>query len=73
MVNRPRCLFVSLRALSCAMSQNGISYFRRKVIHEAGTSREVGVPVCAHSIRGIVMVLSVRIASGGSLWSRILS
>ena len=35
------------------MSKNGISYFLREVIHEAGASRKVGVPVRAHSIRGI--------------------
>ena len=32
---------------------NGISYFLKEVIHEAGASREVGLPVHAHSVRGI--------------------
>ena len=35
------------------MSKNGISYFLREVIHEAGANREEGVPVRAHSIRGV--------------------
>ena len=51
--NRPRHLFVSPRSPSRSMSKNGISYFVREVIHEAGASREVGVPVRTHSIRGI--------------------
>ena len=53
MVNRPRRLFVSPRSPSCSMSKNGISYFLREVIHEAGASRELDVPVLAHSIKGI--------------------
>ena len=53
MVNRPRHLFVSPRTPTRAMSKNGILYFLQEVIHEAGASREVGVPICAHSIRGI--------------------
>ena len=51
--NHPRNLFVSPRSPSRCMSKNGISYFLCEVIHEAGASREVGVPVRAHSIRGI--------------------
>ena len=51
--NRPRHLFVSPRSPSRSMSKNGISYFLREVIHEMGASREVGIPVCAHSIKGI--------------------
>ena len=53
MVNCPSHLFVSLRTPTCAMSKNGISYFLREVIHEAGASREVGVPIRAHGFRGI--------------------
>ena len=53
MVNRPRRLFVSPRTPSRAMSKNDISYLLQEVILEAGASREVCVPVCAHSIRGI--------------------
>ena len=52
-VNRPRHLFVSPHTPSRAMSKNGISYFLREVIHEAGASRKVDVPVHAHSVRGI--------------------
>ena len=51
--NRPRHLFVSPCSPFRSMSKNGISYFLREVIHEAGASREVGVPVRAHNIRGI--------------------
>ena len=50
---RPHHLFVLPRSTSRPMSKNGISYFLREVIHEADASREVGVPVRAHSIRGI--------------------
>ena len=49
----PHHLFVSLRSPSRSLSKNGISYFLWEVIHEAWASREVGVPVRAHSIRGI--------------------
>ena len=52
-VNRPHCLFVSPRTPSRVMSKNGISYFLREVIPEAGASREVGVPLHVHSNRGI--------------------
>ena len=51
--NCPRHLFVSPCSTSRSMSMDGISYFLRVVIHEAGASREVGVPVRAHSIKGI--------------------
>ena len=49
----PRNLFVSLRFPSCSMSKNGISYFLREVLYDAGASRVEGVPVRAHSIRRV--------------------
>ena len=51
--NHSRHLFVSPLSPSCSLSKNGLSYFLREVSHEAGASREVGVPVHTHSIRGI--------------------
>ena len=51
--NHPRCLFVSPLSPSRSMSKNSISYFLCEVINEVGANREVGVPVRAHSIRGI--------------------
>ena len=42
-VNRPRCLFVSPRNPSWAMSKNAISHFLREVISESGASKEPGV------------------------------
>ena len=61
-VNRPHRLFVSPRTPTRAMLKNGISYFLREVIHEAGVSREVGVSVHVHSNRGSLPLLrSIRI------------
>ena len=49
----PRCLFLSPRRPSLALSKNAISFFLREVILEAEAGRpEVG-PVRAHSIRGV--------------------
>ena len=49
----PRCLFISPRRPSRALSKNAISFFLREVIHEAEAGKpEVG-PVRAHSIRGL--------------------
>ena len=52
-VNRPRCLFVSPRCPSRAMSKNGISLLLRKVIVHSGASSEAVAAPRAHSIRGI--------------------
>ena len=49
----PRQLFVSPHFPSRSVSKNGISYFSREVIHEAGAIRVEGGLVRAHSIRGI--------------------
>ena len=51
--SRPRCVFVSPRSPSRAMSKNGISYFLREVICEAGACREVSVPIRVHNIKEI--------------------
>ena len=52
-VNRPRCLFVSSRNPTRAISKNAISYFLREVIAEAGASSVANVVPRAHSIRGV--------------------
>ena len=52
-VNRPRRLFVSPRNPARLISKNGISYFLREVITEAGASSVAGVIPRAHSIRGV--------------------
>ena len=49
-VNRPRCLFLSPRNPSRAISKNAISYFLREVIAEAGASKQPGVIPRAHRI-----------------------
>ena len=55
--NHPRHLFISPRSSSRSLSKNGLSYILRDIIHEAGASREVDVPVRAHSIRGSLPLL----------------
>ena len=52
-VNRPRCLFVSPRSPSRAMSKNGISFLLREVIVQSGSSSEGVAAPRAHSIHGI--------------------
>ena len=52
-VDHLRCLFVSPRSPSRAMSKNGISYLLREVIFESGACKEDGAALRAHSIRGI--------------------
>ena len=51
--NRPRCLFVSSKCPSRAMSKNGISYMLREVIVQSGASSQSGQVPRAHIIRGI--------------------
>ena len=52
-VDRPRCLFVSPRSPSHAISKNGISYLLREVIFESGACKEDVAALRAHSICGI--------------------
>ena len=49
---RPRSLFVSPRAPSCALSKNALSLFLHQVVVDAGTLWEGSSPK-AHSIRGV--------------------
>ena len=53
LVNRPRCLFVSSKCPSRAMSKNCISYMLREVIVQSGASSQSGQVPRALSIRGI--------------------
>ena len=52
-VNRPRCLFVSSKCPSRAMSKNEISYMLRAFIIQSTASSRSGQVPRAHSIRGI--------------------
>ena len=53
-VNRPRCLFLSSRSPSRAVSKNGILYLLWEVIVQSGASLQGVSAPRAHSIRGIV-------------------
>ena len=51
---RPRNLFLSPRLLKRPMSKNGISFFLRKVISDAGAvGADVGRAPTAHSVRSV--------------------
>ena len=67
LVNRPRCLFVSSKCPSRAMSKNCISYMLREVIVQSGASSQSGQVPRSLSIRGIAFSVT---GLFGAFWRR---